>query len=153
MPLLIAALLAISAALIVLYPLLGLVRESARQATPAPTSDAAEREQLARQALREVEFDYTLGNLETDDYEELRERYEVRALAALKTRYQREQELDALIERQLDALRQDELAAREQATVSAAPAARPAPQRRSPDHARPASASVRARRAPKRKEP
>ena len=106
MPLLIAGLLALSAALIVLYPLLGLGAEAAPQSAPAQVADAAERERLARQALREVEFDYTLGNLEAEDYTELRERYETRAIAALKTRYQREQELDALIEQRLDALRQ-----------------------------------------------
>jgi len=163
---LIAALLALSAALIVLYPLLGLVRESAAPAlAPAsPASDAAEREQLARQALREVEFDYTLGNLETGDYEALRERYETRALSALKTRYQREQELDALIERQLDTLRQGEsqraaTVERAQASTTATPSdtrsAAPRPGRPSAERARPASASnasVRARRAAKRKE-
>ncbi|MGH2501845.1 MAG: hypothetical protein ACRDID_04925 [Ktedonobacterales bacterium] len=161
MPLLIAALLALSAALIVLYPLLGLVREPAAQmATPAqaPAADAAERERQARQALREVEFDYTLGNLETGDYEELRERYENRALAALKTRYQREQELDAQIERRLDALRQSEAAA----PASAAPRLpqRPAPAKAASvtptgSQARPvkssANSSVRDRRAPRRK--
>jgi hypothetical protein len=152
MPLLIAALLALSAALVVLYPLLGLVREPAAQVAPSvPTSDAAERERLARQALREVEFDYTLGNLATGDYEELRERYETRALAALKTRYQREQELDALIERQLDALRQSEsspmpTAARPAATARAASAVKPALTTR-----RPTTGSVRDRRASKRK--
>jgi uncharacterized membrane protein len=163
MPLLIAALLALSAALIVLYPLLGLVREPAAQAaTPAmqaPAADAVERERQARQALREVEFDYTLGNLETGDYEELRERYENRALAALKTRYQREQELDAQIERRLDALRQSEAAA----PASAAPRLpqRPAPAKAASvtparPQARPvkssANSSVRERRAPRRKE-
>ncbi len=168
MPLLIAALLALSAALIVLYPLLGLVREPTAPAlAPAsPVSDAAEREQLARQALREVEFDYTLGNLETGDYEALRERYETRALSALKTRYQREQELDALIERQLDTLRQGESqraaapVARPQASAtttapSVAKPAAPRPSRPSAERARPASASnasVRARRTAKRKE-
>lgn len=160
MPLLIAALLALSAALIVLYPLLGLVREPATQtATPAmqaPAADAAERERQARQALREVEFDYTLGNLEMGDYEELRERYENRALAALKTRYQREQELDALIERRLDALRQSEAAA---PAIAAGPSQRPAPAKAGPVAPRPptrpansaASSSVRDRRAPRRK--
>lgn len=162
MPLLIAALLALSAALIVLYPLLGLGHDAA-QAAPAQMADAAERERLARQALREVEFDYTLGNLETNDYEELRERYERRALAALKTRYQREQELDALIEQQLDALRQTPAttasasagattttatAARPKAPAhteaKAAPAVKPAPQR----HASANGSSVRDRRAP-----
>ena len=160
MPLLIAALLALSAALIVLYPLLGLVREPAAPAlAPAsPTSDAAEREQLARQALREVEFDYTLGNLETGDYEELRERYENRALASLKTRYQREQELDAQIERRLDALRQSATAA--PASAAPRPPQRPAPAKAASvtparPQARPvkssANSSVRDRRAPRRK--
>ena len=79
-----------------LYPLLGLRRTS--DASPAALSGRAERERLAKDALREVEFDYRLGNLETPDYEDLRDRYEQRALAALKARYQREQELDALIE-------------------------------------------------------
>lgn len=160
MPLLIAALLALSAALIVLYPLLGLARETTAQAAPVQESDASERERLARQALREVEFDYTLGNLENGDYEALRGRYEARALAALKTRYQREQELDALIERQLDALRQREDAtepvARPQAPVKAAPASipAPAPQRSSAisgARVRPGGANVRDRRAPKRR--
>ena len=161
MPLLIAALLALSAALIVLYPLLGLGRDAATQTAPAQMADAAERERLARQALREVEFDYTLGNLEASDYEELRERYELRALAALKTRYQREQELDALIERQLDALRRAPAtavpattgapaatAARPKApadsAAKAAPTVKPAPQR----HSATGASSVRDRRAP-----
>ncbi|HET9111989.1 MAG TPA: hypothetical protein VFN78_14260 [Ktedonobacterales bacterium] len=160
MPLLIAALLALSAAIIVLYPLLGLTRETApeQSAPAAPLADAAERERTARQALREVEFDYTLGNLETSDYEELRDRYENRALAALKTRYQREQELDALIERQLDALRQDDASGHaSEAGTATSPktppvVARSAPTRASrTDRARPASNSVRDRRVPRQK--
>jgi hypothetical protein len=160
MPLLIAALLALSAALIVLYPLLGLVREPAPASTPAgraPAADAAERERQARQALREVEFDYTLGNLETGDYQELRQRYEDRALAALKTRYQREQELDALIERRLDVLRQPEANA---ARPARSPRPSPAPTQQTtaapvapkPSHSgRSANSSVRDRRASRRK--
>ncbi len=151
MPLLIAALLALSATLIVLYPLLGLSREAApRAAAPGQVADAADRERQARQALREVEFDYTLGNLESDDYKELRGRYEGRALAALKTRYQREQELDALIERQLDALRQTEAAPAKTAPANVSPA-RTAPARPSAAAQRPGGASVRDRRAAKRK--
>ena len=168
MPLLIAALLALSAALIVLYPLLGLVREPALASAPtdrAPAADAAERERQARQALREVEFDYTLGNLETGDYQELRQRYEDRALAALKTRYQREQELDALIEQRLDALRQPEASAARPARQPR-PATAPtqasvqvstqqttaAPAAPKPGHSgRPANGSVRDRRAPRRR--
>jgi hypothetical protein len=103
MPLLIAILLGLAAAVVTLYPLLGLRRDF--DVSPAALSGLAERERLAKDALREVEFDYQLGNLETPDYESLRDRYEQRALAALKARYQREQELDALIERQLDILR------------------------------------------------
>ena len=111
MPLIIAALLGLTATLIVAYPLLGLIRERQAAVNPAALSDVSEmrevsdRERQARQALREVELDYTLGNLESGDYDALRGRYERRALSALRARYQREQTLDALIERQLDALR------------------------------------------------
>src|SRR5487761_2520846 len=155
MPLLIAGLLALSAALIVLYPLLGLGAEATPQAAPAQVADAAERERLARQALREVEFDYTLGNLEAEDYTELRERYETRAIAALKTRYLREQELDALIEQRLDALRHgvgaQTPAARPQPPAKAQPVATQGKTRQPRPATGGATSSVRARRAPKRK--
>lgn len=105
MPLLIAVLLGLSGLIVVIYPLLGLERAAPNTLADGPIAEVAERERSARDALREVEFDHRLGNLDDADYEALRARYERRALAALKTRYQREQELDALIERQLDALR------------------------------------------------
>lgn len=105
MPLLIAALLGLSAAIVVLYPLFGLDRNAAAEsAGPAALSDDAERERSAKLALRDVNFDYRLGNLDDDDYADLRDRYERRALAAMKTRYEREQALDELIDRQLEAL-------------------------------------------------
>ncbi len=106
MPVLIAVLLGLSGLVVVIYPLLGLDREPPGCSSVAPITDVAEREQSARDALREVEFDRRLGNLDEEDYQALRIRYEHRALAALKARYQREQELDALVEQQLDALRQ-----------------------------------------------
>lgn len=106
MPLLIAALLGLSAAIIVLYPLLGLDRDVAADSVAASAlSDDAERERSAKLALRDVNFDYRIGNLDEDDFVALRDRYERRALAALKTRYEREQALDTLIDRQLAALR------------------------------------------------
>lgn len=105
MPLLIAVLLGISGLIIVIYPLLGLERQAPDALPGGPLADMAERERSARDALREVEFDHRLGNLDDEDYTNLRARYERRALAALKVRYQREQELDALIEQQLDTLR------------------------------------------------
>lgn len=110
MPLLIAVLLGLSGLIVVIYPLLGLDRDSADALSRGPLGDVAEHERSARDALLEVEFDRRLGNLDDEDYEALRTRYEERALIALKARYQREQELDALIERQLDALRQSESA-------------------------------------------
>jgi hypothetical protein len=67
-----------------------------------------EREQAARDALREVELDFQLGNIAEQDYRRLRERYVQRALVALKSRYDREQELDALIEDQLRKLKEQE---------------------------------------------
>lgn len=108
MPLLIAVLLGLSGLIVVLFPLLGLEREAQETLSGGPFAEVAERERSARDALREVEFDHRLGNLDDADYQALRTRYERRALAALKARYQREQELDALIERQLDDLRQRE---------------------------------------------
>jgi hypothetical protein len=105
MPLVIAVLLGISGLIIVVYPLLGLERQAPDALPGGPLADVAERERSARDALREVEFDHRLGNLDDEDYSNLRARYERRALAALKVRYQREQELDALIEQQLATLR------------------------------------------------
>jgi hypothetical protein len=66
----------------------------------------AEQEQSARTALQEVEFDYQLGNIEEPDYQELRERYMRRALLALKSRYEHEQEIDDEIEEQLRRLKE-----------------------------------------------
>lgn len=68
----------------------------------------AEREQAARAALQEVELDYQLGNIEEADYRTLRERYLRRALVALKSRYDHEQELDTAIEEKLRQMRERE---------------------------------------------
>ncbi len=138
MPLIIAALLGLTAMLIVAYPLLGLTRGQAETISPNSLDEVAERERQARQALREVELDYTLGNLDSGDYDALRGRYERRALAALRSRYQREQELDALIERQLDALRADKRAPEPSRQADAPDAA---PQAGAPATLRPAGAA------------
>ncbi len=105
LPLLIAALLGLSGILIVIYPVLGLEPEREGGAAE-PLTDVTEREQSAKSALREVDFDYRLGNLNPGDYQALRDRYERRALAALRTRYEREQGLDKLIDEQLAAMRE-----------------------------------------------
>lgn len=157
-PLIIAVLLGLTATLIVAYPLLGLSRahrESTDSAAFSEVIEVSDRERQARQALREVELDYTLGNLDNGDYDALRGRYERRALAALRARYQREQELDAQIERQLDALRASQRpAALPSSTAPSAPApstpsASPAPAAKlaTPHVTRP----VAARRAPRQK--
>jgi hypothetical protein len=65
-----------------------------------------EGEQAARTALHEIELDYQLGNISESDYRTLRERYLQRALVALKSRYDREQELDDVIEVQLQKLKE-----------------------------------------------
>jgi len=69
-----------------------------------PKTDAPglnEREQNARQALQEVEFDFQLGNLDEKEYRSLRTRYMNRALVEMKNRHQREKELDEEIEAEL----------------------------------------------------
>ncbi len=65
-----------------------------------------ESEQTARDAIQEVELDYQLGNIEEKDYRSLRERYMQRAMIALKSRYEHEQEIDAEIEAQLRKLKE-----------------------------------------------
>jgi len=66
----------------------------------------SESEQAARSALHEIELDYQLGNISENDYRTLRERYLQRALVALKTRYDREQALDDVIEVQLQKMKE-----------------------------------------------
>jgi hypothetical protein len=124
-PIIIAVMLGLTGALVVAFPLLGLIREQHAVENSGTLAAVADRERQARQALREVELDYTLGNLEAGDYDALRGRYERRALAALRTRYQREQELDAQIERELDALRGAHPAKPRSAIASASRAATP----------------------------
>ena len=91
----------------VLYPLLQRTSGNV-QVTTTPGDENAvpeEREQTARTALQEVELDYQLGNIAESDYRSLRERYMRRALVAMKSRYEREQEIDEEIEDQLRQMR------------------------------------------------
>jgi hypothetical protein len=107
----VAALMGLTALALVVYPLLGLDRdggEAGFAGAAGGVSEVTPQESAARQALLDVDFDWRLGNLDQDDYSQLRERYEERALVGLKARYEREQQLDAAIERQLAALRTGE---------------------------------------------
>ncbi len=113
LPIFVALLLGVVALAFVLYPLYhrGLVKTpaAALEVGAVPSSAPAqmtEREQSARNALQEVELDYQLGNLAESDYRSLRERYTRRALLEMKSRYTREQELDALIEEQLQHMKE-----------------------------------------------
>jgi cytochrome c-type biogenesis protein CcmH len=57
--------------------------------------------------LQEIELDYQLGNITEADYRSLREKYLHRSLVALKSRYDREQELDTMIEERLGTLKEN----------------------------------------------
>src|SRR5438105_3223916 len=93
----------------VLYPLYHRTSASGQASTAEDTLvQPTEREQAARAALHEVELDYQLGNIADTDYGTLRERYMRRALAALKSRYEREQELDEVIEEELRRLKESD---------------------------------------------
>jgi hypothetical protein len=101
------------AASIIALPLLAFVcyplyRLPARQASAGSQSPLNEREQNARQALREVEFDFQLGNLDERDYRLLRTRYITRTLAEIQARHKRTQEIDEQIELELRRLREEE---------------------------------------------
>src|SRR5579884_2626976 len=94
---LIACLLGLLALTYVLYPLWRVVNVHQTETVPA-APETGEREAAARSALQEVELDYQLGNLAEADYRGLRERYMQRALVEMKQRYEREKEIDELIE-------------------------------------------------------
>ena len=112
MSIFVAILLGALALVFVLYPLYQSIRakvsyiDPGAVPTPQPSGvQQTDREQAARTALQEVEFDFQLGNLAEDDYRTLRERYMRRALSALKSRYDREQKIDELIEEQVRRLK------------------------------------------------
>ncbi len=119
MPILIAILLGVLALAYVLYPFYRrsrpLPRSSAKaeksalplsssgepeasnghnKMTVSPATVTTDSEQEARTALQEIELDFQLGNISEADYRTLRERYLRRALVALKSRFDRQQELD-----------------------------------------------------------
>jgi cytochrome c-type biogenesis protein CcmH/NrfG len=101
--LIIAFLLGLAALTFVLYPL---YRRSETQHPAGASTSLSEREQNARQALQEVEFDFQLGNLDEKDYRSMHTRYMNRALFEMKGRRQRERELDAEIEDELRKLKE-----------------------------------------------
>lgn len=109
--LLVAVLMGVLALAFVLYPLLrrapGIGHADAVSHS-APVSSETEREQIARNALQEIELDFQLGNLAEPDYRSLRERYVRRAFVAMKFRREREEELDELIEERLRRMRGEE---------------------------------------------
>ncbi|GAC1350425.1 MAG: hypothetical protein NVSMB27_32840 [Ktedonobacteraceae bacterium] len=110
LPILIAVILGVLALAYVLYPFYRPSRPVPRstvkeEKSTLPLSSTGElaasnghsdtdSEQEARSALQEIELDFQLGNISEADYRTLRERYLRRALVALKSRYDRQQELD-----------------------------------------------------------
>ncbi len=107
-PLIVAIALGLAALSYVLYPLYHHAATQAVSGIPRMGPRLSEREQNARQALQEVEFDFQLGNLDESEYRALRTRYMGRAVLEMKERQQREQEIDAAIEEQLRMLKEAE---------------------------------------------
>lgn len=99
--LLVAALLGIAGLTFVLSPLYRHPVSEVEMSAETETKKLGDREQNARQALSEVEFDFQLGNLDQEDYRDLRSLYMRRALLEMKNRQQRSQEIDDEIEKQL----------------------------------------------------
>jgi len=108
LPALVAILLSVLTLALVLYPLYrhAPVEVIQQRASAGMATTQAEVEQTARGALKEVELDYQLGNLAETDYRKLRERYTRRAFAAMKSRQQSEEAIDALIEERLRQLKE-----------------------------------------------
>jgi len=107
LPIIVALLLGSLALTYVLYPIYRRTPFETTQGTRLNISvnSQADREQNARSALQEVELDYQLGNLGESDYRSMRTRYMRRAALAMKSRREREQELDAMIEEKLRLLK------------------------------------------------
>ncbi len=91
----------------VAYVLLPVVRP--RSTTlPAATPEAdllRERQESTYVALRDLDFEYELGNLAPDDYFAMRERYARRAMALLKAVDERERDATAAVEEAVRSLR------------------------------------------------
>lgn len=109
-PLLIAIVLGLLAFAYVLYPLYSSAKQRGGIEQGVLATDEAvameERGQTARAALQEIELDHQLGNISEQEYSALREPYIRRALVALKSRNEREQELDEEIEEQLRSMKE-----------------------------------------------
>jgi len=100
MPYVIAVLLAIGASVFVLMPLTtGQYGANGSLHEEGPTTVADDA--AARNALRDLDFDYRLGNIQSDDYTAMRDRYERAALDSLKQRYELERSVEAAIESDL----------------------------------------------------
>jgi hypothetical protein len=108
LPIILALLLGSFALAYVLYPIYRRSPFDPTQATRLNISvnSQTEREQSARTAIQEVDLDYQLGNLGESDYRSMRTRYMRRAALAIKSRREREQELDAMIEEKLRLLKE-----------------------------------------------
>ncbi|HVB75662.1 MAG TPA: hypothetical protein VNE38_19105 [Ktedonobacteraceae bacterium] len=107
LPVLVAVFLGSLTLAFVLYPLYrhAPLEVLQQRASASMASTQAEVEQSARLAIKEVEFDFQLGNLAETDYRTWRDRYTRRAFMAMKSRQASEEEIDALIEEQLRQLR------------------------------------------------
>ena len=108
LPIILALLLGSFALAYVLYPIYRRTLFDPAQDTPLNISvnSQTELEQSARTALQEVELDYQLGNLGESEYRSMRTYYMRRAALAMKSRREREQELDAMIEEKLRLLKE-----------------------------------------------
>ena len=109
LPVLVAILLGVLTLALVLYPLYrhAPVEVAQQRVSDGIATTQAEVEQTARIALKEVELDYQLGNLAEPDYRKLRQRYTRRAFAAMKSRQQSEEAIDALIEERLRQMKEE----------------------------------------------
>lgn len=117
---------AVASALVLMYVLLPLTRRHPK-ATTAPLSWSTngrfrgleEQRATALEALRDLEFEFQLGNLTEEDYQRLRERYSRRAIALLQTVEAADRQLDEEIEEAVQSLRSGRVR----------PASRPGPAR------------------------
>lgn len=101
----IVGVLVLAVAVYVLWPLLKPSGDAELRDEASEDAARIDQREAALAALRDIEFEYRLGNLTEADYRQLRERYYRRALATLRGRSPSDA-LDEELEREIATLRQ-----------------------------------------------
>ncbi|MBX6341989.1 MAG: hypothetical protein IRY97_05980 [Thermomicrobiaceae bacterium] len=103
---LVLAAIVVAIGLFVMQPLLEARAEPAPASSPARLADLRARRAYLIEALRDVDFDYSMGKVGRAEYEETRARYVREAALVLRELERESARIDAEIEREIAQLRE-----------------------------------------------